>query len=156
MIRAALAVLCLATPAAAAFDVTTKHGDWQGAGQMLRGGTTGAIRCRISLEPQGAATFVTGRCAIPEGGIEIGLLLTPQPDGSVIARGQGVEPNTTTRIEELTGTPDDNALTLRGTADGETAAVQFVPLDGDGLRIATTRQTRAGTEETSVVDLTRR
>ncbi len=153
MIRALCLLIASATPAWAAFDITTRHGNWEGSGEVLRGDSLGTIRCRVTLAPEGAATIVSGRCAVPEGGVEIGLKLTPQPDGSYVAEGHGVEPDTTTRIETLTGTPADNALTLRGEAPGETATLQFVPLENGGLRIATERLTRSGRRDVSSVDL---
>lgn len=155
MIRAALILSVLASPALAEFDLASMTGNWQGSGSYSRGDSTGSLRCRVEIKTDGAATLVSGRCASPEGGIDIGMRIAPE-GSELVARGHGVEPDTTTRIEALSGTPSANALTLRGAAPGETAAIQFLPRPEDGLRIATTRTARSGREDVSVVDFTRR
>jgi len=158
MVRAlALALsLCTASPALAQFDITTKTGSWAGAGQVLRGGEIDEVTCRVTIGPSGAATQVEGRCAVPEGAVPFDVLMTPQGDGSYLATGRTLERPGETAITELRGTPDANALTLRGTAPGETLTVQFVPRPSGGLRIATQRLTPSGDENTSVVELTPR
>jgi hypothetical protein len=145
--------LCAASPALAQFDITTKTGSWAGTGQVSRAGALDQVTCRVTIAEDGAATRVEGRCAVPEGAVPFDVRLTPQGDGSVRATGRTLERPGQTAITELSGTPDANALTLRGTAPGETLTVQFVPRPEGGLRIATRRITPEGEENTSVVEL---
>lgn len=145
--------LCAATPALAQFDITTKTGSWAGTGQVSRGGAVDQVTCRVTIAEAGDATQIEGRCAVPEGAVPFDVMLTPQGDGSYRATGRTLERPGETAITELSGTPDDNALTLRGSAPGESLTVQFVPRPEGGLRIATQRLTPAGEENTSVVEL---
>ncbi|QQA44011.1 hypothetical protein [Pelagovum pacificum] len=154
MIRTVTLVACLvAGPALADFEPGTLTGDWTGGGNYTRGDSSGTLRCRLTIAPGDGGTVLSGRCAGAEGADDIGMLLTTS-GGTWIAAPHGTEPDTTTRIRELTGTASGDALTLEATAPGESAALTIAPTDA-GLRFASSRITRSGREDSFVVDFTR-
>jgi len=129
-------------------------GTWRGEGQYSEAPAHVQLRCRITIEGDGARIELKGRCGSSLGAEDFFMEFVLAPDREVRLVRSASERAAGSKIETLSGPLGRNGMVVRGTAPGEEVVVQLL-LNPDGTLEFATRETNGPKEAVSQVTLSR-